>query len=160
MSPWWWPDGDGYVVGCKFSDSGVSFTTAWVRTERFLVEDKAGRAVCLKLGDLHGTAGLAIMALDGVKNALGAGCDSPMGTANTALEFHAGRLLVLNEGDVPWSLRVLCEGALETMGAVKFGGKLGTRTFTAHPKVDASTGELLYFGYQVRLVFCLQLFQL
>jgi carotenoid cleavage dioxygenase len=72
-----------------------------------------------------------------------------MGTANTALEFHAGRLLALNEGDVPWHLRVLCDGALETLGACTFDGAVAGRTFTAHPKADARTGELLYFGYQI-----------
>jgi carotenoid cleavage dioxygenase len=72
-----------------------------------------------------------------------------MGTANTALEFHAGRLLALNEGDTPWHLRVLCDGALETLGACTFDGAVVGTTFTAHPKADARTGELLYFGYQV-----------
>ena len=74
---------------------------------------------------------------------------SAMGTANTALQFHAGRLLALNEGDVPWHLRVLCDGALETVGACTFDGAVATRTFTAHPKADPKTGELLYFGYQL-----------
>ncbi len=143
------PDGDGYVVGVRFGDDGkVTFHSAWVRTERWKYEDKQGKAVLLKLGDMHGAAGVALMALDATKRAVGAvaALDSPMGTANTALEFHAGRLLALNEGDVPWALRVLCEGALETLGACKYGGKLGTTTFSAHPKVDHATGELLYFG--------------
>jgi carotenoid cleavage dioxygenase-like enzyme len=29
-----------------------------------------------------------------------------------------------------------------------FGGKLRSRTFTAHPKFDAATGEMIAFGYE------------
>jgi fructose transport system ATP-binding protein len=71
-----------------------------------------------------------------------------MGTANTALEFHAGRLLALQEGSLPWHLRVLCDGALETVGACTFDGG-ATRTFTAHPKVDTLTSEMMFISYQV-----------
>ena len=72
-----------------------------------------------------------------------------MGTANTALEFFAGRLMALNEGDLPWSLRILCDGALETIGACTFDGSIATRTFTAHPKVDSRADELLWFCYAI-----------
>lgn len=57
----------------------------------------------------------------------------PAGTANTALEFHAGRLLALNEGDLPFAVRVLCEGAIESIGSVTMSGKL-SHPCTAHPK--------------------------
>ena len=71
-----------------------------------------------------------------------------MGTGNTALEFHAGRLLALQEGSLPWHLRVLCDGALETIGSCNFDGA-APRTFTAHPKVDALTSEMCFISYQV-----------
>jgi carotenoid cleavage dioxygenase len=35
---------------------------------------------------------------------------------------------------------------LSTIGAVDFGGKL-TTPFTAHPKIDPVSGEMLFFGY-------------
>lgn len=44
-----------------------------------------------------------------------------MGTANTALAFHAGRLLALQEADLPYSLRIACSGLVETVGRVTFG---------------------------------------
>ena len=84
-----------------------------------------------------------------VKASLGGPYSTPLasGTANTALEFHAGRLLAMHEGSLPVHLHMLCEGALETVGACTFDGGV-TRTFTAHPKVDALTDELLFFSYQ------------
>ena len=147
-------DGDGYVVAVHFGDKAdaVTVSSAWVKTTRLQYETQVGKAVLPKLGDMHGLTGLALLAVEGAKKAVGspaASLESAMGTANTALEFHAGRLLALNEGDVPWHLRVLCEGALETMGACRFNGALGTPTFTAHPKIDHSTGEMCYFGYQI-----------
>ena len=64
------------------------------------------------------------------------------GTGNTALVYHAQKLLTLHEGDLPYHLRSLCNGVIETMGRVDYGGRL-KRNFTAHPKVDSETGEHL-----------------
>ena len=64
------------------------------------------------------------------------------GTGNTALVYHAQKLLTLHEGDLPYHLRSLCNGVIETMGRVDYGGRL-KRNFTAHPKVDPETGEHL-----------------
>lgn len=91
------------------------------------------------------------------------------GTANTALVWHARRLLALHEGDLPYVLRVACDGVVETVGRLREFGAGGkkekaknvdsskttkTKTkldhpFTAHPKVDPATGELFGIGYNV-----------
>lgn len=125
------------------------FATHRVRTARLEAERAAGRATFLKLGDMHGLTGVLLLALLALREKLvGKPPHEGAGTANTALAFHAGRLLALHEGDMPYALRVLCEGAVETLGRA---GALhpGLRTFTAHPKLDASTGELLYFSYDL-----------
>ena len=61
-----------------------------------------------------------------------------------------GRLLALGEGGIPYALRVMCDGVIETIGKVNFEGQLGT-PFTAHPKRDPANGKLYGFGYQVCL---------
>jgi carotenoid cleavage dioxygenase len=66
-------------------------------------------------------------------------------TANTALVWHNGRLLALWEGGEPHEIRV---PGLETVGSYTYGGKLAS-AFTAHPKVDAITGEMMFFGYSL-----------
>jgi carotenoid cleavage dioxygenase-like enzyme len=43
-----------------------------------------------------------------------------LGTANTALAFHAGRLLALHEGDLPYQLRIACSGLVETLGRAAY----------------------------------------
>lgn len=70
------------------------------------------------------------------------------GTANTALVVHAGALLALHEGDLPYHLRVLCSGAVETMGRVTLRGSMG-KSVGAHPKRDPVTGELVCLHYRL-----------
>jgi len=37
-------------------------------------------------------------------------------------------------------VRVLCDGLIQTLGRVTYGGKMN-HPFTAHPKIDPKTGE-------------------
>ena len=60
--------------------------------------------------------------------------------------MHHQRLLVLKEDSPPV---VLDPHTLDTLDDYyTFGGKLRSLTHTAHPKIDAVTGELVAFGYQ------------
>ncbi len=68
--------------------------------------------------------------------------DMASSKANTHVIGHAGKILALEEGHFPYVL----DGDLNTVGPTDFGGKL-TGSFTAHPKIDPITGELLAFGY-------------
>jgi carotenoid cleavage dioxygenase-like enzyme len=65
---------------------------------------------------------------------------------NTALQWHNGKLLALMEGGLPFLLR-LCAGAIKSISAFTFGGSLD-HAFTAHPKVDPKSGEMLSFLYR------------
>ena len=62
--------------------------------------------------------------------------------ANTNVLGHAGRTLCLTETAMPYELTA----ELDTVGRTDFGGPLPSG-FTAHPKVDPATGELLGFAY-------------
>lgn len=55
---------------------------------------------------------------------------------------HAGRILACGEVGLPYELTP----ELDTVGQCDFDSTIGTN-FTAHPKVDPETGELLAFGY-------------
>ena len=63
--------------------------------------------------------------------------------SNIGLVYHHGRLLSLGELGLPFELD--CH-SLTTLGPYDFGGALQT-AMTGHPKIDARTGELLFFGY-------------
>ena len=63
--------------------------------------------------------------------------------ANNGITFHNGKLLALWEAGVPYEIRI---PSLETIGPYLCDGYLDS-SFTAHPKVDPRTGELIFFGY-------------
>lgn len=66
-----------------------------------------------------------------------------------ALRIHSGRLMALAEGGLPYALRVMCDGVIETIGQMSYDGHM-KGAFTAHPKKDSATGKLHGFGYHVR----------
>jgi carotenoid cleavage dioxygenase-like enzyme len=66
-------------------------------------------------------------------------------TANTNVLYFNGRLLACKEDSPPYSMD---PETLETIGLEDFDGQLPSLTFTAHPKLDPATGELVCFGYE------------
>jgi carotenoid cleavage dioxygenase len=65
--------------------------------------------------------------------------------ANTTAFVHGGRLFALKEDSLPY---LIDPDTLQTRGLYDFAGKIDSRTFTAHPKIDGRTGEMVAFGYQ------------
>ncbi|MER6303710.1 carotenoid oxygenase family protein [Kitasatospora sp. NPDC001539] len=80
-------------------------------------------------------------ALDGAPYLTEHGPDLTASTAGTHVIEHAGRLLALCEANLPFELTP----DLDTVGPYDFDGKLRS-AMTAHPKSDAVTGELHFFG--------------
>ena len=67
-------------------------------------------------------------------------------TANTHIINHRNYLLALKEDSPPSALNLL---TLETVAPTyTFDGQLPSKTFTAHPKLDSQTGNMVAFGYE------------
>ncbi len=69
------------------------------------------------------------------------------GVANTHIVHHAGRPLALEESHLPFEVDAR---TLESRGYHSFNGRLPTTIegrFTAHPKVDPHTGEMVGYSY-------------
>ena len=68
--------------------------------------------------------------------------------ANTNIVWHGGKLLALEEAHAPFSLdpKSLMPVGPKDGGYETFGDKL-IGPFTAHPKFDPETGEMIFFGY-------------
>ncbi|KAK9893202.1 hypothetical protein P389DRAFT_24040 [Cystobasidium minutum MCA 4210] len=64
-------------------------------------------------------------------------------TANTNVVIHAGELLALKENGPAYEMD---HDTLVTKGYNPF--KQSSKTFTAHPKLDSLTGNLVGFGYE------------
>lgn len=124
-----WFDGDGMLHTVQFEDGRASYRNRWVRTAAFEAEEKAGRSLFKGVSEKPDYT-----------NPLGPFKDS----SNTDVVYHQGRLLSL------WWLSgaayVVQLPSLETCGTETWGGKMPT--VSAHPKVDAITGELLLFDYK------------
>jgi carotenoid cleavage dioxygenase-like enzyme len=123
-----WFDGDGMLHGVQIENGKATYRNRYVHTLGYQIEKQAGKAVWRgileppQLDNPHGV----------YKN-----------TANTALVWHAGQLYATWEGGAPYAIKV---PELETIGEYTYGGML-ISAFTAHPKVDPVTGEMMFFGY-------------
>ncbi len=123
-----WFDGDGMLHGVRISNGQASYSNRYVQTQAWKIEQAAGKAVWSGL--------LEPPQMDNPHGAY-------KNTANTALVWHAGQVLALNEGGAPHAIKV---PDLETKGEYTYNGKL-VSAFTAHPKVDPDIGEMMFFGY-------------
>uniref|UniRef100_Q07RA9 Dioxygenase n=1 Tax=Rhodopseudomonas palustris (strain BisA53) TaxID=316055 RepID=Q07RA9_RHOP5 len=124
-----WFFGDGMLHAFQLENGRASYRNRWVRTPKWLAEHDAGRA-------LFGTFSRK---LPGVP----ASVTDDGGVANTNVLFHANRLLALEEGHLPTEIE---RGTLATRGYCDYGGAI-KGPFTAHPKIDPITGEMMFFGY-------------
>lgn len=129
LGPYHWFDGDGMIHAVELRGGKASYRNRWVETKGLLAERKAGRAL---FGGLLWIPDAEEMhELGPFKN-----------PANTNVVRHAGKLLALYELGLPYQITP----QLDTVGEYDFDGKLQT-PMTAHPKVDGTTGEMLFFGY-------------
>lgn len=126
-------DGDGNVSAFRIRDGRVDMKMRYIETERYKLERKANRA-------LFGLYRNPFTHHPCVRAAV----DS---TANTNLVLWANHLLALKEGALPYSLD---PNTLDTLAYDPFGDQVEAKTFTAHPKVDPLTDELVVFGYEAK----------
>ncbi len=130
-----WFEGDGMMHGVRLRDGKASYRNRYVRTDAWKEENRAGKALYPSVLDPVDAASFLETFASG---------ELPYpNRGNTAFVWHHGKLLVLWEGGVPHEISV---PQLETVGKYNFGGKL-QHAFTAHPKIDPKTGELMFFGY-------------
>lgn len=126
-------NGDGMAHMVRMENGHADLKTRYVRTPKFEAERAARRA-------LFGAYRNPFTDDPSV-----AGIDS--NTANTTAFWHHGRLYALKEAARPMRLD---PRTLETLGSWDFDGRLLSRTFSAHPKIDPVTGEVISFSYNTR----------
>jgi carotenoid cleavage dioxygenase len=125
-----WFAGDGMIHAFTVLNGKVSYKNRYVQTPKWTAEHAAGKA-------LFGTFGNPMTSEPDV-----IGQDS--GVANTNIIWHAGKLLALEEGHQPFEMD---PRSLQSKGYLDYAGH--AKRFTAHPKIDPETGELVFFGYMV-----------
>jgi len=123
-----WFAGDGMIHAFHIADGKVAYLNRYVHTNKYVLEHAAGRS-------LFGSFGNPMTSDPSV-----VGKDS--GVGNTNIVWHAGKLLALEEGHNPFELDPV---TLRSRGYVDYTGR--AMHFTAHPKMDPETGEMVFFGY-------------
>jgi len=127
---------DGTISVFRFENGRVHLRHRYVQTERFKLERSAGRALFGKYRNPF-TDDPSVQGKD-------------RNLANTTPLVFNGQLFVLREDSPPVRLDPL---TLETLGNHDFAGTLASPTFTAHPKLDPHTGQLIAFGYAAKGLF-------
>lgn len=126
-----WLDGDGMVYSLQFGDEGVCFTNRFVRTDKFVAEQAAGHP-------LFRTFGTAFPH-DILRRGLS--LESP---SNISVYPFGATLLAFGEQALPMQLN---PATLETIAPFNFSGTLNSISpFSAHPKFDHVSGEMVNFG--------------
>jgi len=126
-------NGDGAISQFRIHDGQVDFKHRFVRTDKFNLEREAGHAL-----------------FGAYRNPIG---DDPKvkgryrGTANTNAIAYGGKLFALKEDSPAVAMDPF---TLETEGYYDFDGGVDAPTFTAHPKIDPVSGDMLAFSYAVK----------
>jgi len=119
--------GDGHLSMFRFVGGGhVDFKGRYVKTARLLADRKAHQS-------LFGVYRNRLTDDPRAQRLSGA-------AASANVIWHGGKLLALDEDGPPVAVD---PHTLETQGVWTFGGKLSSRTFGAHPKIDPRTGEMI-----------------
>ncbi|EFX02417.1 carotenoid oxygenase [Grosmannia clavigera kw1407] len=126
-----WFNGDGNVSAFKFHHGAVDFKQRYVRTEKFVREREAKRTLLGKYRNKY---------TDAVDFKIRT-------TANTNIFYFNKMLLAIKEDALPYAMDPI---TLETIGLHDFDGQMPSLTYTAHPKVDPTTKEMIGFGYEAR----------
>jgi carotenoid cleavage dioxygenase-like enzyme len=126
-------NGDGMIHMVRISGGHADLKTRYVRTAKLKAERAARKG-------LFGAYRNPFTDDESV-----AGVDR--GTGNTSVTWNAGRLFALKEDSRPIELD---PDTLETIGSHDFNGRLSSKTFTAHPKIDPFTGEIVAYGYNTQ----------
>jgi carotenoid cleavage dioxygenase-like enzyme len=126
---------DGYVSMFRIKGGKVDYKGRWVKTHRFQKEREARR-------QLYGYYRNPYTDDPSVRDPKHPNLRT---VSNTATLAHGGRLFTLKEDGLPHQLD---PNTLETIGPWDFHGAWKSETFTAHPKLDPLTGEMVAFGYE------------
>jgi carotenoid cleavage dioxygenase-like enzyme len=126
---------DGYISLFRLKGGKAYYKGRYVRTERYRNQIEAGRQVYGYYRNPY-TDDARVRDIANPNRRT---------TANTTPVILGGKLYATKEDGLPYEID---PNTLETRGQTNFGGAWKGETFTAHPKVDPTTGETFGYGYE------------
>lgn len=133
----------------KITNGKATLCSRYVKTYKYKIENEAGYPLIPNV--FSGFNSLIASAARGSLTAARVitGQYNPsngIGLANTSLALFGNRLFALGESDLPYEIQLTTNGDIQTLHRHDFNGKL-FMSMTAHPKIDADTGECFAFRY-------------
>ena len=132
-------DGDGMIHAIEFDRGAARYRNRFIENEGFKLERERGDWIYKGMNSL----------MDPTPSRVPEGAPASKNLANTAFAFHNETLYALHEPSQPTAISL---PGLETIGPTDFGGRL-SHPFTAHPKIDRKTGEMMAYGYSFQAPF-------
>ena len=132
-------DGDGMIHAIEFDRGAARYRNRFIENEGFKLERERGDWVYKGMNSL----------MDPTPSRIPEDAPASKNLANTAFAYHNNTLYALHEPSQPTVIQL---PGLETVGPTDFGGKL-THPFTAHPKIDKKSGEMMAYGYSFQVPF-------
>lgn len=126
-------NGDGCVGAYYIANGHVDWKRRFVQNDRYKVESKARRSLFGRYRNPY-TDDESVRGKGIIRT-----------TSNTNIVFWRGVMLACKEDGPPYAVD---PETLETIGRYDFDGQVVSPTFTAHPKIDPDTGNMLCFGYE------------
>jgi carotenoid cleavage dioxygenase len=126
---------DGYMSAFRIRAGRASFKGRHVETLRYRKQMEAGR-------QLYGYYRNPYTDDPSVRDIENPGART---TANTTPVVLGGKLYATKEDGLPYEMD---PSSLATRAQTNFGGTWKSQTFTAHPKLDPTTGETFAYGYE------------
>lgn len=132
-------DGDGMIHALQFTAGKARYRNRFIQNEGFRLERAHGDWLYKGMNSL----------MDPTPAPIPEGAPRAKNLANTAFAFHNNTLYALHEPSQPTIIEL---PGLATKGPTDFNGKL-THPFTAHPKIDKRSGEMMCYGYSFQAPF-------
>jgi carotenoid cleavage dioxygenase-like enzyme len=126
---------DGYVSMFRFKNGKVDYKGRWVQTHRFKEEHKARR-------QLYGYYRNPYTDDESIRDPKHPNLRT---VSNTSPLIFDRKLFTLKEDGLPYQID---PNTLETIGTWDFHSKWKSQTFSAHPKLDPLSGEMVAYGYE------------
>jgi len=126
--PYHFFSGDGMLHAFHVENGRVAYRNRWVQTPKWKLEHAEGEGLSGAFGSPR-FSDPRIVEMNST-------------VANTNVVWHGGRLLALEETHAPYEVDPV---TLASRGYCDFAGKLAG-PMTAHPKLDAVTGEMVFIG--------------
>ncbi|ERT02464.1 hypothetical protein HMPREF1624_00763 [Sporothrix schenckii ATCC 58251] len=123
--------GDGAVTAFQFADGHVDAKQRYVQTDRYRAETQHRKALFGRYRNPYTDS----EAVRGVIRTV----------SNTNITFWRGAMLASKEDGPPFALDPV---TLATLGRYDFEGQVQAPCFTAHPKFDPATGNMVAFAYE------------